>query len=106
MAQMCMRTEEGSWTYGRAPNPIDISSWGSLTNPSKHWHGANLFIRLFRETAHLVAFYDTLVILDFLTPPPPHAGPHGGELLVSRFLTIFDGCIMFLYVSDYEIDIV
>ena len=39
-----------SWTYGRAPNAIDIS-YGSLTCPSKHRHGAILFIRLFRETA-------------------------------------------------------
>ena len=50
-----------SWTYGRAPNAIDISK-GSLTCLFKHWHGATLFIRLFRETAHLVAFYDTLRI--------------------------------------------
>ena len=31
-----------SWTYGRAPNAIDISQ-GSLTCPSKHRHGTNLF---------------------------------------------------------------
>ena len=39
-----------SWTYGRAPNAIDISQ-GSLTCPSKHRHGTNLFIRWFRHTA-------------------------------------------------------
>ena len=39
-----------SWTYGRAPNVID-NSWGSLTCPSKHRHGTNLFIRWFRYTA-------------------------------------------------------
>ena len=33
-----------SWTYGRAPNAIDIS-WGSLTCPSKHRHGTTIFIR-------------------------------------------------------------
>ena len=39
-----------SWTYGRAPNAIDISQ-GSLTCPSKHRHGTTLFIRWFRHTA-------------------------------------------------------
>ena len=39
-----------SCTYGRAPNAIDISQ-GSLTCPSKHRHGTNLFIRWFRHTA-------------------------------------------------------
>ena len=39
-----------SWTYGRAPNAIDISK-GSLTRPSKHRHGTTLFIRWFRHTA-------------------------------------------------------
>ena len=43
------------WTYGRAPNAIDIS-YGSLTCPSKHRHGATLFIRLFRETAPFSRF--------------------------------------------------
>ena len=38
-----------SWTYGWAPKTEDIL-YGSLTCPSKHWHGANLFIRLFWET--------------------------------------------------------
>ena len=38
-----------SWTYGRAPNAIDISH-ASFTCPSKHRHGANLFIRWFRHT--------------------------------------------------------
>ena len=39
-----------SWTYGQSPNAIDISL-GSLTCPSKHRHGTNLFIRWFRHTA-------------------------------------------------------
>ena len=39
-----------SWTYGRAPNNIDISQ-GSSTCPSKHRHRTNLFIRWFRHTA-------------------------------------------------------
>ena len=39
-----------SWTYGRAPNAIDIS-YGSLTCSSKHRHGTTLFIRWFRHTA-------------------------------------------------------
>ena len=46
-----------SLTYGRAPNAIDISQ-GSLTCPSQHRHGSTLFIRWFRHTPHLVAFYD------------------------------------------------
>ena len=56
-----MQAEWRSWTYGRAPNAIDIS-YGSLTCPWKDRHGANLFIRLFRKTAQLEAFYDTLSI--------------------------------------------
>ena len=39
-----------SWTYGRAPNAIDISQ-GSLTCRSLHRHGTTLFIRWFRHTA-------------------------------------------------------
>ena len=39
-----------SWTYGRAPNAIDISQ-GSLTCPSKHRHGTTLVIRWFRHIA-------------------------------------------------------
>ena len=39
-----------SCSYGRAPNAIGISQ-GSLTCPSKHRHGTNLFIRWFRHTA-------------------------------------------------------
>ena len=39
-----------SWTYGRAPNAIDISQ-GSLTCPSQHRHGTTLFIWWFRHTA-------------------------------------------------------
>ena len=65
-----------SWTYGRAPNAIDIS-YGSLTCPSKPRHRTNLFIRWFRHTApisrllrHAGDTEDT-----FSTqPPPPHRG--------------------------------
>ena len=50
---------------------------GSLTCPSKHRHGTNLFIRWIRHTAPLVAFYDTLMIRrthSRLNPPGPHGG--------------------------------
>ena len=53
----------------------------SLRCPSKHRHGATLFIRLFRETApfsrllrHAVDTEDTFSTY----PPPPSPGPHGG----------------------------
>ena len=54
-----------SCTFSRAPNVIDISSTDS---------GATLLIQLFRETAHLVAFYDTLGLrstYSWLIPPGP-----------------------------------
>ena len=56
---MCRRDWRGSCTYGRAPIAIDISQ-GSLT--CLHRHGTTIFIRWFRHTAPLVAFYDTLGI--------------------------------------------
>ena len=37
-----VQADRRSWTYGRAPNAIDIS-WGSLTYPPKHRHGTTLF---------------------------------------------------------------
>ena len=66
-----------SWTYGRAPNAIDISQ-GSLTCPSKHRHGTTLFIRWFRHTAPFSRLLRSRWgygghILD-LTPPGPHGG--------------------------------
>ena len=45
-------------TYGRAPNAIDIS-YGSLTCPSKHGHGATLFVRLFRENRPISSPFTT-----------------------------------------------
>ena len=69
-----------SWTYGRAPNAIDISQ-GSLTCPSKHRHGTNLFIRWFRHTAPfsrlLRSRWGYGGAHSLLHPP----GPHGGTLL-------------------------
>ena len=67
-----------SWTYGRAPNAIDISQ-GSFTCPSKHRHGTNLFIRWFRHTAPISRLLRSRWgygghILN-LNPPGPHGGP-------------------------------
>ena len=45
------RSTKCSWTYGQAPNAIDISYGSLVTCPSKHRHGANHFIRWFRHTA-------------------------------------------------------
>ena len=66
-----------SWTYGRAPNAIDISQ-GSLTCPSKHRHGTTLFIRWFRHTAPISRLLRSRWgygghILN-LNPPGPHGG--------------------------------
>ena len=56
-----MQPDRKSWTYGRAPNAIDILQC-SLTCLSKHRQGANLFIRLFRETAPFSRLLRTLWI--------------------------------------------
>ena len=65
-----------SWTYGRAPNAMDIS-YSSLTCPSKHRHQVNLFIRLFREATlfsrllwHAGDTEDTFSTLLLRTPGP------------------------------------
>ena len=62
--------------HSRAPNAIDIS-YGSLTCPSKHRHGAILCIWLFLETApfsHLLRHaWDTEDRFSTYIP-----GPYGG----------------------------
>ena len=62
-----MLTSDGHWdrigrssTYGRAPNTRHFIRF--LNVPSKHWHRANLFIRLSEKPPNFVAFYDTLGI--------------------------------------------
>ena len=76
---MCKRTEE-------APNAIDIS-WVSLTCPSKHRHGTNLFIRLFRETAPFSRLLRTLGIQRTQPRLNPRVltGEQFHRLLVSRW---------------------
>ena len=54
-----VQADRRSWTYGRAPNDIDISQ-GSLTCPS-YTHAGPPFLYGDSDTPpHLVAFYDTL----------------------------------------------
>ena len=65
-----------------------ISSFFCLTCPSKHRHGATLFIRLFWETApftDLVAFYDTLGIRRTHSRLNPH-----GDTCVCRETHFFN----------------
>ena len=53
-----------------------------ITYPSKHRYGGILFIRLFRETSHLVAFYDKLGIRrthSRLKPPGSSRGKRSKE---------------------------
>ena len=70
---MCRRTEEGSCTFGRAPNAIDIS-YGSLTCPSKHRHGPPFVYSYSEKPPHLVAFKagDTEERILNLNPRRPH----------------------------------
>ena len=91
-----------SWTYGRAPNAIDISQ-GSLTCPSKHRHGTTLFIRWFRHTAPFSRLLRSRWgygghILD-LTPGPSR----GNELHRSLWLIRVGGaktyCAQYIFIS-------
>ena len=85
-----------SLTYGRAPNAIDISQ-GSLTCPSKHRHGANLFILGYSEKPpHLVAFYDTLGIRRIHSRLNPRV-PMGANLW--RIINIRNGCLFAMFIG-------
>ena len=78
-----VQTDWRSLTHGRAPISIAIS-YGSLTCPSKHRQGANIFIRLFRDTAPFSCLlghaWDTEDTFSTLTLP----GPHWGRCLIKE----------------------
>ena len=70
-----------SFTYGRAPNAIDISQ-GSLTCPSYTDTGPPFLYGDSDTPSQLVAFYDTLGIrrtYSRLKPRRPHGGTLFGE---------------------------
>ena len=76
-----------SWTYGRAPNAIDISQ-GSLTCPSKLRHGTNLFIRWFRHTAPISRLLRHAKIRrthSRLNSPGPHGVTLGEKIVPLHF---------------------
>ena len=70
---------------------------GFFKMPVLHRHRATLFIRLFRETAHLVAFYDTLEIrrkYSHLKPPASSWGRRSAIVVQSKFLVAFLCCLL------------
>ena len=71
-----------SWTYGRAPNAIDISQ-DSLTCPSYTDTGPPFLYSDSDTPPHLVAFYDTLGIRRAYSRLKPPRRTHGriGELV-------------------------
>ena len=73
-AQMYRRTEEEVDVVPTVGLPRHRHFVGFFNVPVLHRHGTNLFIRWFRHTAPLVAFYDTLGIrrtYSRLKPPAP-----------------------------------
>ena len=61
---------------------------GFFNVPALHRHGTNLFIRWFRHTAPLVAFYDTLGIRGTYSRLKPRASSRGDIMLCGLLHTI------------------
>ena len=88
-SQICDGTDvQAAWrrsfTYGLAPNAIDISQ-GSLTCPSYTDTGPPFLYGDSDTPPHLIAFYDTLWIRRMysrLNPSPRR--PHGGYMSIGE----------------------
>ena len=83
---------------------MELLSTNAIDNPSKHRHGANISIRLFRETApfsrllrHAV---DTGNILDLT--PGPHEG--GGLVIGATCNTDWDKYILIKKLEYFKIN--
>ena len=74
---------------------------GFFNVPVLHWHGTNLFIRWFRHTAPLVAFYDTLGIRGRILDLNPRR-PHWGYFIT--VLTIFIRYQTEMHANRYIVD--
>ena len=81
-----------TYMYDLAPNPIDISQ-GSLTCLSKHRHGANLFTRLFWETAPFQSPFTTRIGIRRAYSRHTTQGSHGGLRINIDIITLV--CITF-----------